>query len=618
VEEVRIGSHILQPNRQLLVDGVYVHLGARAVRILTLLAEANGAILTKDEIFDAVWPGLTVEENALQAHISAIRKSLGEDAGRLETLRGVGYRLKLGPNDAAPDLPLGGLPSEPDSDSHPKPTRWRALAATILGLLMLFAIGWWAPNGTRAIVDTPAPIPVLVRPLTASGGGDQTEVVMASGITDELTMRLRRIPDLSISRVDAVGSIAASPGTGYVVDGTIFNAEGRVRVTARLSDHDGRVIWMRTFDRSISDLFAIQEEIAAAVASELAVSLDVGVNSTEYGGTSNPEAFAAYIQYTVHRLDQDQGSAKRYLDRALSLDPSYIKAMSGQAIWYGMQARRTATRGEGNALLTKMRDGVDRALAANPDLWIGYMTKGWYHLYEKDYSASDDSFEFVASLDEGVDPELRGFLSSQALIMGRTTESLSLLASNVLIDPARKEDRSQVWALSQAGHHREAIDLFERLAPIYQDSVAGNAFWAHMVMEGDSRAAAFAERRVPSLARLLDRFKADQELTSMVPNRVGDWANRHFGEGGHLELGALAAFAGYYGHKELAVELLRASYERVGATPAIFWNPVLASTRETNEFAELMTDLGFTGYWRSSGNWPDYCSPVSASEITCH
>ncbi|MEO0699285.1 MAG: transcriptional regulator, partial [Pseudomonadota bacterium] len=124
MDEVRIGSHILQTSRQLLMNGERVHLGPRALDILTVLAKANGEIVTKDELFEAVWPGQVIEENALHAHITAIRKALEEDAGLLETIRGIGYQLhtSVGEDAVAPDALVEPAPAPLAPSSIPSDT----------------------------------------------------------------------------------------------------------------------------------------------------------------------------------------------------------------------------------------------------------------------------------------------------------------------------------------------------------------------------------------------------------------------------------------------------------------------------------------------------------------
>jgi len=92
-QEYRIGRFILQPHRQLLESGIPVSIRRKALELLSVLAKANGALVTKDELMAAVWPNAVVEDNALQVHIGSLRKLLYTDAGLLRTVHGFGYRL---------------------------------------------------------------------------------------------------------------------------------------------------------------------------------------------------------------------------------------------------------------------------------------------------------------------------------------------------------------------------------------------------------------------------------------------------------------------------------------------------------------------------------------------
>ena len=79
----------------MLMDGAPVALRKKPLEVLTALAGAGGALVTKDELIDAVWPGRIVEESALHAHIVSLRKALGPEADRLKTVYGMGYRLDM-------------------------------------------------------------------------------------------------------------------------------------------------------------------------------------------------------------------------------------------------------------------------------------------------------------------------------------------------------------------------------------------------------------------------------------------------------------------------------------------------------------------------------------------
>jgi DNA-binding winged helix-turn-helix (wHTH) protein len=91
---IRFGRfRVLRRQRQLIADGVPVEVGTRAFDILLVLLEADGALVTKDELFRRVWPGIVVGEANLKVQISALRRALGGDRGYIRTEFGRGYRF---------------------------------------------------------------------------------------------------------------------------------------------------------------------------------------------------------------------------------------------------------------------------------------------------------------------------------------------------------------------------------------------------------------------------------------------------------------------------------------------------------------------------------------------
>ncbi len=101
--EHEFGRYRLQPGRALLAGGLPVSIGAKALEILAALVEAEGGLVTKDELMDRVWPGLTVEEHNIQVQISALRKVLGGDAGWVVTVPRRGYRFAGPVRSARPE-----------------------------------------------------------------------------------------------------------------------------------------------------------------------------------------------------------------------------------------------------------------------------------------------------------------------------------------------------------------------------------------------------------------------------------------------------------------------------------------------------------------------------------
>lgn len=105
-----------------MLDGHIIPLRSKSSEILRLLLEARGGLVTKDEIVASVWPGMAVEENVVQVHMSALRRALGEIAPCLVTVRGSGYRLDLdgavgnAPRNSIAVLPFANLTGEPVFD----------------------------------------------------------------------------------------------------------------------------------------------------------------------------------------------------------------------------------------------------------------------------------------------------------------------------------------------------------------------------------------------------------------------------------------------------------------------------------------------------------------------
>lgn len=139
--EYRIGHLRLQPGRQLFDGNDPLPIGRKALDILSVLAAADGRLVTKDELLNAVWPGVIVEENAIQVHVSTARRALGREACRLATVWGRGYRLEAAPLDPAGTVAEPALPAtQIDPEAIRMVAQARALAGRITPDALLRAI----------------------------------------------------------------------------------------------------------------------------------------------------------------------------------------------------------------------------------------------------------------------------------------------------------------------------------------------------------------------------------------------------------------------------------------------------------------------------------------------
>jgi len=219
----------LQPHeRRLLVHGEPAVLGARAFDVLLALAHRAGELVGKNELMDTVWPDVVVEENNLQVQISTLRKLLGPEA--IATIPGRGYRFTARIEEQAPP------PVE--------------------------------PAGTRPSI--------AVLPF-ANLSGDNDQEYFADGLAEDIIASLARSSWLFVIARNSsftyrqsklsFGAICRELGVRYLVAGSVRRAGDKLRVSAELVDGArGETAWADRFDRSLDDLFAVQDEISATIA----------------------------------------------------------------------------------------------------------------------------------------------------------------------------------------------------------------------------------------------------------------------------------------------------------------------------------------------------------------
>ena len=314
--------------RRLLRDGIEQPLEPKAFAVLALLAGTPGRVFTRDEILDAVWGHRHVTPGVLNRLMTLLRHALGEDAKAaryLHTVHGVGYRFDL--PEAAPDDPpqalqasLPAAPMVPVPSPAPPPRASGRRASDrgavpralpwLLPLLALLAFaGWtWWPHAPSA----PGPVPersIAVLPLV-NAGNDAQQVYFSDGLSESLIDALSRFQGLKVigrtsafrfrDSKDDSATIGRKLGVAYLLAGSVQRAVGAVRISASLvKATDGSTLWAQHYDRPYKNLFALQDEIAQAVAGALQVKLlspEAAAQQDDRPPGGNIEAYNAYLQ----------------------------------------------------------------------------------------------------------------------------------------------------------------------------------------------------------------------------------------------------------------------------------------------------------------------------------
>jgi TolB-like protein len=296
------GSFVLhRQDRRLQGPDGAVELSARAFDLLCVLLDRAGDIVSKDALFDAVWPGVVVEENTLQVHISALRKALGPDL--IATVHGRGYRY------AGPHPLTGAAPppaAKPASDARP-----------VLAVL----------------------------PFTDLGG-DPGQQYFSDGIAQDITDRLARFRELTIIGLDREalgpnpapdpGWLRSTIGADFTVSGSIRRSESHIRIAVRLTETTTRAaIWAEQYDRPLADLFDLQDEVSQKVSATVARQLEIELSSRSI--RHPPVSLKAYdlmVRASWHYFAFTPADITRAIalcEQALAEDPDYREAVA----WLG-------------------------------------------------------------------------------------------------------------------------------------------------------------------------------------------------------------------------------------------------------------------------------------------
>lgn len=396
------GKFVLDPDgRTLFSGGKPIHLPAKEFETLLLLVENNHKALSKEEMMGALWRDSFVEESNLAKQISRLRKILNSDGEQfIETLPKHGYRfsadLRLTTLVAEEPVILerhtprsSTFADENEAEDQPPATPAKpkkALRAPVIALLVLTGL-----LGLSAFLylsrETPPTekiksIAVLpLKPLTA----DEKNKVLGLGLADALITKLGSLKQVVVRPTSAVAVFANTPadsteigrklGVDAVLEGTIQESEGRLRINARLIRTDsGMQLWAEKFDEPANEIFALQDALSNKIAKTLAFELTDTENKLyARRGTDNAEAYEKYLRgrfYQKQNTPEGLNRSVEFYEQAIALDPKFAEAHAGIAdaniIMFNFGFRPAAEA------IPRARESVNRALQLDPNVSYAY------------------------------------------------------------------------------------------------------------------------------------------------------------------------------------------------------------------------------------------------------
>jgi serine/threonine-protein kinase len=446
---------------------------------------------------------------------------------------------------------------------------------------------------------------IAVLPLI-NESGDPKDEYFSDGLSEELIAALAQISGLKVigrsssfrfkDRKEEPKTIGEKLGVSTLLDGTVRKQGDRVRIVAELVNAaDGIQLWTRTFDRELKDIFAVQEEIARAVAESLKVAL-LGSQDrpAQRGAPTNVEAHNAYLQGHFHfqrRNLEDYRKAVGYFDQAIRLDPDYALAYTERSEAWSFIGDLT---GQHEPAWSNARSDAEKAVAIAPSLAEARAALGWIRFFI-DWKFVEGMTELKRAKElSPANPTANDLLARAILYLGRLDEAERQARHAVELDPLSAIAQGNLArVLFYAGKLDEA-DAVARKAAELQPASASSHRWQTLIaaQRGDGETALREAQLEPdegyrrfelALAQYVrgDRAAADAALADLIANGRDNLAFQ------------IAEVYAVRGEKDKAFEWLQISFDNHDTgTLTLLVDPLLRGLRDDSRYKSFLAKLG--------------------------
>lgn len=409
--------------RELTRNTEVVSIGPQVFDLLVYLVQNRERVVSKDNLLDAIWGGRIVSESTLTSHINAVRKAIGDSGEAQHLVRTVprkGFRF-------VGDVAEAQAPDRPSAAGTRK--------------------------AARATLPLPSKPSIAVLPFH-NLSADPEQDYFANGVVEDIITALSRVRWLFVIarnssftyRAGAVDvkQVGQELGVGYVLEGSLRKAAGRIRITGQLIEAGtGAHLWAERFEGTLDDIFQLQDQIAASVAGAIAPQVELAeIERAKREPTASLTAYDCYLRGLAHVHRGSRQSIQEAIplfDKAIGLDPEFASAHAMAAWCYFWRkvngwmtdrpqeiaagtklARRAVELGRDDAVaLTRAGHALahftgdldasiallDRAAFLNPNLAAAWFLGGFLRTWRGEAQGAIEHFEQAMRLSP-VDPEL--------------------------------------------------------------------------------------------------------------------------------------------------------------------------------------------------------------------
>ena len=495
---------------------------------------------------------------------------------------------------------------DPAVDSRAKSHAWIyvVIVAALLSISLFFIGRYTARNSSNGSSSGLSAKSIAVLPLL-NESGDPNDEYFSDGLSEELIAALGQIKDVKVigrsssfrfrDTKEEPKTVGEKLGVSTLLEGTVRKQGDRVRIVAELVNAaDGIQLWTRTFDRELKDIFAVQEEIARAVAESLKVTL-LGAQDrpAQRRAPSNVEAHNAYLQGHFHfqrRNLEDYRKAVSYFDQAIRLDPDYALAYAERSEAWTFIGDLTGQR---EPAWSKARTDAEKAVAIAPALAEAHAALGWVRFFI-DWKFAEGLSELKRAKElSPANPTANDLLARVIVYLGRVDEAERQARHAVELDPLSVIAQGNLARVLLFAGKLDEADAAARKAAELQPASASSHRWQVVVavLRGDRETALREAQLEPdegyrrfelALAQQLqgDRQAADAALADLIANGRDQLPYQ------------IAEVYALRGEKDKAFEWLQIAFDdHDTGTLALLVDPLLRGLRDDPRYKNLLANL---------------------------
>jgi TolB-like protein len=492
-----------------------------------------------------------------------------------------------------------------------------------------------AEQAANAAITEPAPAAIPTNSIAVlpfdNLSSEAEQEYFSDGLTEELLNQLAQVKDLQVAgRTSSFAfkdsdadlrTISATLGVAHVLNGSVRKNGNQLRITAQLvKADDGYELWSDSYDRELTDVFVIQDEIAQAVTTALSITIGAG-DFGRPGMTRNIEAYDAYLQALRSFHDFSGPTAMRnaidQVERAVAFDPDFSRAwlLLIEIYQNSNQFLTAEQRADFPARVAEARAKIRTATPDLPELQLDdaqeLIAQG------KLVDAERVMLDYLGSAGASSAPAAAAY-ANLLLLVGRQREALRYLQQARRLDPL---DVQMSWFLIQGylslGRYAETDAEIERGLSLegMEQFIQGQRMFLEF-QRGDAVAAQRAIQAMdatPAFNFTLAQMWVDGDREGGLAF-IRELIHRPGATGAIYTIAA--QWATLLGDPQLALDLRNGKGEVadfIGERRDVssLWHPYASGMRQLPGFREWLDELGIVNYWRTTGNWADLCRPVN-------